>query len=213
MTATAIAPAPSTPTTPQLALWCSEFGASYTERNDLERPARVDSFRTILAGLDVTHALEVGCNVGWNLRYLRTLGVPRVWGIEPQRFAVARARARDPELDVFEGTAFDLPFKDRQFDLVFTSGVLIHIDPAQLPVALAEMARTSRRYLLTIEYDADREQALDYRGHTGALWKRDHASAVAAACPGFERIRTGALSPAEGYDDCTFHVFARASAT
>ncbi len=209
MTATAISPAPSTPTTPQLALWCSEFGASYTERNDLERPARVDSFRTILAGLDVTHALEVGCNVGWNLRYLRTLGVPRVWGIEPQRFAVARARARDPELDVFEGTAFDLPFKDGRFDLVFTSGVLIHIGPDQLGAALAEMARVSRRYLLTIEYDHEREVEIAYRGHAAALWKRDHAAAVTAHCPGFARIRTGFLRPADGYDDCTYHVFER----
>ena len=209
MTATAIAPAPSTPTTPQLALWCSEFGASYTERNDLERPARVDSFRTILAGLDVTHALEVGCNVGWNLRYLRTLGVPRVWGIEPQRFAVARARARDPELDVFEGTAFDLPFKDGRFDLVFTSGVLIHIGPDQLGAALAEMARVSRRYLLTIEYDHEREVEIARRGHAAALWKRDHAAAVTAHCPGFARIRTGFLRPADGYDDCTYHVFER----
>ena len=133
------APRATAADTPQLALWRSEFGASYTVRNDLERPARVESLRTVLAGLEIAHALEVGCNVGWNLRYLRQVGVPRVWGIEPQRFAVARARARDPELDVFEGTAFDLPFKDRRFDLVFTSGVLIHIGPGQLGVNAADV--------------------------------------------------------------------------
>ncbi|MBL8622536.1 MAG: methyltransferase domain-containing protein [Myxococcales bacterium] len=212
MTPPATAASVAATVTPQLALWCSEFGANYTERNDVERPARIDSLRTILAGLAVEHALEVGCNVGWNLRYLRTLGVPRVWGIEPQRFAVARARARDPELDVFEGTAFDLPFKDRRFDLVFTSGVLIHIGPAQLGAALAEMARVSKRYLLTIEYDHDREIEIAYRGHDAALWKRDHAAAVRAHCPGFVRIRTGFLRPADGYDDCTYHVFERSAA-
>ena len=126
-----------------------------------------------------------------------------------QRFAVARARARDPELDVFEGTAFDLPFKDGRFDLVFTSGVLIHIGPDQLGAALAEMARVSRRYLLTIEYDHEREVEIAYRGHAAALWKRDHAAAVTAHCPGFARIRTGFLRPADGYDDCTYHVFER----
>ena len=200
------------PETPQLALWRSEFGASYTVRNDVERPARVASLRAILDGLPIEHALEVGCNVGWNLRYLRTIGIPRVWGIEPQRFAVARARARDPELDVFEGTAFDLPFKDHRFDLAFTSGVLIHISPDALPRALAELARVSRRYLMVIEYDHDREVEIDYRGHAGALWKRDHAAAVAASCPGFARIRTGFLGPADGYDDCTYHVFERSAA-
>jgi pseudaminic acid biosynthesis-associated methylase len=195
--------------TPQLALWRSEFGQRYTERNDLERPARVESLRAILAGVEIGHALEVGCNVGWNLRYLRRLGVPRVWGVEPQRYAVARARAADPELDVFEGTAFDLPFKDYTFDLVFTSGVLIHIGPSELPLALAEMARCSRRYLLVIEYDHAQEVEIDYRGHAGALWKRDHGAAVAAACPGFTRVRTGFLDAAAGYDDCTYHLFTR----
>jgi pseudaminic acid biosynthesis-associated methylase len=172
-----------TAATPQLELWRSRFGADYTIRNDRERPERVAALRRVLDGLDVADALEIGCNVGWNLRYLRRLGVSKVWGVEPQRFALTRARARSPDLDLVEADAGDLPFRDRRFDLVFTSGVLIHIGPSQLPTALAEMARVSRRYLLVIEYDHPSEVEVEYRGHAGALWKRDHGAAVAAALP------------------------------
>ena len=71
------------------------------------------------------------------------------------------------------------------------------------------MARVTRRYLMVIEYDHDREIEIDYRGHAGALWKRDHGAAVASHCPGFTQVRWGLLRPADGYDDCTYHVFTK----
>ncbi len=198
--------------TPQLALWRSQFGRDYTRRNDGERPARREVWRELLAGLDVGSALEVGCNVGWNLRYLRDLGVASTWGVEPQDDAVIHAHQARPELTVVPGTAFDLPFKDARFDLVFTSGVLIHIAPADLPRALSEMYRVSRRYLVAIEYDHEREVEVAYRGHAGALWKRDHGASWQAQFPGLRRLRTGFLDASRGYDDCTYHVFEKPDA-
>ena len=55
----------------QLALWRSEFGRSYTDRNDVAKPERVLSWQRLLGGIVPTRAIEVGCNVGWNLTYLR----------------------------------------------------------------------------------------------------------------------------------------------
>ena len=107
--------------TAQLTLWRSEFGARYTDRNDVENLARLATWRGLLAGLDVGRAIEVGCNVGWNLRYLRACGV-EAWGVEPQRYAIERARRVDPSLTLVPGTAFELPFRDAWFDLAFTSG-------------------------------------------------------------------------------------------
>ncbi len=193
--------------TPQLALWRSAFGAAYTERNDLVRPERIATWTRLLEGLDVTRALEVGCNVGRNLEYLTACGVPEVWGIEPQRFAIERARRRSPALHLLPGTAFDLPFRDRWFDLAFTSGVLIHIAPDDLGRALDELVRVSRRWIVVIEYDAAEEQALPYRGLADALWKRDHGAALAARHPTLALRRRGPLGEADGYDDCTFHIF------
>jgi pseudaminic acid biosynthesis-associated methylase len=193
--------------TSQLALWRSEFGAAYTDRNDVEKPERVATWRRILAGRPVERALEVGCNIGWKLRYLRTCGVGDVWGIEPQRYAIERARQRSPELTLLPGTAFDLPFKDGWFDLSFTSGVLIHIGPEQLGRALDELYRVTRRWLVVIEYDHPSELAVDYRGHRDALWKRDHGAVIAARFPSLALRDRGALGVDDGYDDCTYHVF------
>jgi pseudaminic acid biosynthesis-associated methylase len=197
--------------TSQLALWRSEFGRSYTDRNDREKPERVDSWRRILEGISPSRVLEVGCNVGWNLEYLRRLAVAELYGIEPQPYAVERARWRGPAFGVLQGTAFDLPFKDGYFDLAFTSGVLIHIAPESIGSALDELYRVSRRWIVAIEYDAPTEQEITYRGHEGALWKRDHGALWRARYPQLKPIRRIELSEQHGYDDCTAHLFEKPS--
>ncbi len=201
-----VTPSP-TASTPQLALWTSEFGRRYTERNDQAMPARQLTWGRILAGRPVQRALEIGCNVGWNLSYLQALGVPELYGIEPQPDAVVRARGRAPGFGVVQGTAFELPFRDAWFDLVFTSGVLIHIAPADLPRALDEMYRVARRYLVAIEYDHPTEVAIEYRGEQGALWKRDHGALWRGRYPQLRELMTLEVGASDGYDDCTVHLF------
>ena len=196
--------------TPQLALWRSEFGHDYTNRNDRDRPERVEAWRRLLEGVAPIRVLEVGCNVGWNLVYLERLGIPELYGIEPQPSAVERARHRRPAFNVLHGTAFELPFRDRYFDLVFTSGVLIHIAPDSLGGALDEIERVSRRWIAAIEYDNPDEQEIPYRGHTGALWKRDHGAAWQARFPSLSLVRRLELGPDQGYDNCTAHLFEKA---
>jgi len=193
--------------TAQLALWRSKFGADYTDRNDVEKPARIDTWRRILDGVTVGRVLEVGCNAGWNLEYLHRLGHRDLWGIEPQPYAVARLRERWPSFHVQVGTAFALPFPDQAFDLVFTSGVLIHIGPDDLGRAMDEMFRVSRKYIVAIEYDHPTEVEIAYRGHDAALWKRDHGAAWRARHPRLFERASGFLDSAAGYDDCTFHLF------
>jgi pseudaminic acid biosynthesis-associated methylase len=195
------------PDTPQLALWRSEFGRAYTDRNDRDKPERAAAWAGLLDGLAPTRVLEVGCNIGWNLVYLDRLGVPELYGVEPQEDAVRRARARHPRFNVLYGAAFDLPFRDGYFDLAFTSGVLIHITPSSLGDALDEIYRVSRRYIVAIEYDGPTEQEIPYRGHTGALWKRDHGAAWQRRFPDLRLRRRVQLGAAQGYDDCTAHLF------
>jgi pseudaminic acid biosynthesis-associated methylase len=193
--------------TEQLALWTSGFGRDYTERNDRELPGRVEAWREMIGGLPVTSVLEVGCNLGWNLSYLARLGDYQLVGIEPQADAVRAGQERGDRFTILEGNAFDLPFKDGSFDLVFTSGVLIHIHPRDLPRALAEMERVSRRFLLYVEYDHPTEVELPYRGHGGALWKRDHRAAWLAAAPDLRLLRGGLWGRDRDYDDCTWCLF------
>lgn len=197
--------------TAQLALWRSEFGRSYTARNDREKPERVGAWRRLLDGIQPTRVLEVGCNVGWNLLYLERLGITDLWGVEPQPDAVERARQRRPRFNILHGTGFDLPLRDGWCDLVFTSGVLIHIAPESIAMALDEIYRVSRRWIVAIEYDSANEQEVRYRGHSAALWKRDHGALWQQRYPDLELVRRLELGEADGYDDCTAHLFAKPS--
>jgi pseudaminic acid biosynthesis-associated methylase len=193
--------------TEQLALWTSGFGRDYTERNDRELPGRQGAWREMMTGLPIDSVLEVGCNVGWNMTYLARLGDYQLVGVEPQAEVVRRGRRRADDYAILEGNAFDLPFKDEAFDLVFTSGVLIHIHPRDLPRALAEIDRVSRRFVLYIEYDHPSEVELPYHGKGGALWKRDHRAAWLAAAPHLRPVRGGLWGRVRDYDDCSWCLF------
>jgi pseudaminic acid biosynthesis-associated methylase len=194
-------------TTEQLDLWRSDFGRQYTDRNDVEKPERIATWKRLLGEIVPTRVVEVGCNVGWNLEYLRRLGASELYAVEPQAYAVARARARAPEFGVLQGSAFDLPFKDNFADLAFTSGVLIHIAPEDIARAMAEIFRVSKRYIVAIEYDASIEQAVAYRGTSDSLWKRDHGGIWQARYPELNRLARFEVGAADGYDDCTAHLF------
>jgi len=198
-------------TTRQLDLWRSDFGRDYTNRNDHEKPEREDAWRRLLDGVVAERVVEVGCNVGWNLEYLRRLGLRELFGVEPQEYAVMRARRRAAPIVVVQGTAFDLPFGDGWCDLVFTSGVLIHIAPDTIGAALDEMYRVTKRWIVAIEYDHPVEREIEYRGHHGALWKRDHGELWRARYPDLREVRTIALGEQDGYDDCTAHLFEKAA--
>jgi len=194
-------------TSSQLQLWRSEFGRQYTDRNDVAKPERIVSWARLLDGIVPERAVEVGCNVGWNLTYLKELGVKELYAVEPQPYAVEKARARNPEFNVLCSTGFDLPFKDAFADLAFTSGVLIHVAPADVAKVMAEMYRVSRRYIVAIEYDWPTEEEIQYRGNGDSLWKRPHGQIWQASYPALKLLRKLELSPAEGYDNCTAHLF------
>src|SRR3546814_8043239 len=109
--------------------------------------------------------LEVGCNIGRNLLALRHF-VPELHGIEPNPRACAIARGL-PELTgarIAEGDGFALPYGDASVDLVFTSGVLIHVAPDDLGRMVDEVVRVARRYVLCIEYFSHEPQAVKYHG-------------------------------------------------
>ena len=123
-----------------------------------------------------------------------------VVGVEPNQYALKLARAASVEIGVFPGNALDLPFKNSYFDLVFTANVLIHIRLQDLVTALIEIHRVSNRYILAIEYFAEEETTITYRGHAGLLWKRDFLKHYQDQFPGLTLIRSGRLGPKNGFD-------------
>ena len=85
--------------------------------------------------------------------------------------ALAALAADAPEIRTVLTPARALPFEDGAFDLVFTTGVLIHQPPETLPVVIDEIVRCSARFVVCGEYFADSLEEVPYRGHTGALFR------------------------------------------
>ena len=103
------------------------------------------------------------------------MGFDHLYGIEIQDYALRKARARLSNAQLALASAFEIPYADGSFDLVFTSGVLIHIAPADLPKALREIHRCSRQFIWGFEYYSPQPMEVPYRGHQALLWKADFA--------------------------------------
>ena len=192
-------------------LWGGEFGDAYVERNREAGESRRAFWESLLADYPVGRVLEVGCNTGANLRWL-VGGGREVYGVDVNRKALAELRQGLPDVNAMCGTARDLPFRDRWFDLVFTMGVLIHQPPEALPLVIAEVVRCSRRYVLCGEYYADQVTEVPYRGQTGALFKRNFGGLYLEFFPDLVLRKQGFLSRQEGWDDVTYWLFEKASA-
>lgn len=170
----------------QKEVWQSNFGEEYTERNIFSPEelnafyvkeygvSRIDMNNEFLSGLNKDiRILEVGCNVGNQLRLLQQMGFTNLYGLELQPYAVQRAKDLTKGINIIQGVADDLPFKDSYFDLVFTSGVLIHIPPELHEKVMTEMYRCTKKYLWGFEYFSDTLSEINYRGNTNLLWKSD----------------------------------------
>lgn len=172
--------------TAQVKFWQGEFGCQYVDRNpqsiaeieELYQKAygvtRRKMNEEFLDGIDTrVKILEVGANVGLQLEGLRQLGFRHLFGVEVSEYAVKRAKRLHSGVDIIRGSGFELPFRDGYFDLVFTSGVLIHIAPTDLPKIVKEIVRVSRSFIWGFEYYSPQPEEIVYRGNTGFLWKRD----------------------------------------
>ncbi len=193
----------------QVAIWQGEFGNAYTERNLVQPAGRVEAFREMLRGLELRRVLEVGCNRAHNLVALRDVfsDATELVGIEPNPQALSIARCTG--FPVLRGDARDLMFRSESFDLVFTAGVLIHIPLQSIPAAMREIARVSARYILAIEYFAETETVIPYRGHEQLLWKRDFLAHYQANVPGLTLLRSGYWTKDQGFDRAHWWLLAK----
>ena len=90
---------------------------------------------------------------------------------------------------------------------MFTAGVLIHISLEDLTAALAEIYRVSGRYILAIEYFAQEETAIHYRGKDDLLWKRNFLKHYQTQFPDLTVIRSGYWGPEDGFDRAHWWLF------
>jgi len=189
-------------------LWGGEFGNDYIDRNLDAYEHREPFWRSILAMTGARSVLEVGCNVGGNLRWLaKELPAGSVYGVDINRKALTQLHRSLPEVDGLWSPARSLPFRDSRFELVFTMGVLIHQPDSTLPLVMNEMVRCSSRWVLCGEYFDETATEVPYRGHQGALFRRDYGRLFAELFAELSLVGTGLLGRDDGWDDVTWWLF------
>ncbi len=157
----------------------NNYGISQTKLN-----------REFLKGLEAGRFLEVGCNIGNQLILLQKIGCTDLWAIEPQDYAFEIAKKRVKKANIIKASAFDIPFKDNYFDVVFTAGVLIHISPADIKKIMDELYRCSKKYIWGFEYYAPKGYPMvSYRGHDNLLWKTDFSKLFLDRFPNIKLVR------------------------
>lgn len=175
--------------------WVGEFGDEYIERNSNRAGI---AYRTALFSKVFSHtqgiqsALEFGSNIGYNLLAIRNL-LPscKLAAIEINGAAVQKLKAI-PDIQIFENSILNLDSGELgAYDLTFTCGVLIHLNPDRLPDVYARLYECSRAYILVNEYYNPKPVEVSYRGHSERLFKRDFAGDLLDLYPDLELVNYG----------------------
>ncbi len=180
--------------TEQEAFWAGDFGTEYIGRNqgDTLLASNLDFFaKSLRMAHGVGSCLEVGANIGMNLKALRLLHPSiEAHGVEINADAAAQLREVVGDECVHETSILDFS-SDREWDLALIKGVLIHMNPDVLPTIYEKLVAATSRYLLVAEYYNPVPVAISYRDHTDRLFKRDFAGEILDLYPEMELVDYG----------------------
>lgn len=193
-----------------LEFWTGEGGDKYIDRNAFEGKAiaqRAFMFERILDRVNsINRVLEVGANVGINIAALQRILPPHVryYAVEPNEAAFRELSKVVQEASCT--TADNIPLPNNSIDVVFTSGVLIHIEPEKLLASCREIVRVAKRYVIAAEYFAAQPDRIDYRG--SYIWKRDFGQFYLDNFPELRPVDCGfEWKVLTGIDNITWWVF------
>lgn len=187
-------------------LWAGTFGNEYLQRNRVLWQKRVPFWESAVQFTEPASAFEFGCNAAWNLRAIQSIDPDiELHGVDINANAVEEARQAGFEVQqVYEQGIAGL-YEPGSMDLVFTAGVLIHVAPADLERTMRSLVELSGRYVLAVEYHQEEgEVEVEYRGHKGALWRRNYGKL-------YQDLGLTLLSQGEagGFDNCDYYLLAK----
>lgn len=196
--------------TGQEAFWAGEFGTEYIQRNqgDALLASNLSFFSQALRGAQsIKTCIEFGANIGMNLKALKLLyPTQEQHAIEINTDAAFHLSQVIPSEHVYQTSILD--FKPgRTWDLVLIKGVLIHINPDELPTVYDKLVSSSNKYLLVSEYYNPSPVAISYRGHSDRLFKRDFAGEIMDRFPQMQLVNYGFVyrrDPIFPQDDITW---------
>ena len=164
--------------TKQEKFWATDFGNDYPSRNEGEQliSVNVAIFSKILSNCPSVNSIaELGCNIGLNLTALNRINKNhKLRGYEINTNAAQQAMNQNVA-EIINTTVAEPLDSTEKFDLTFTKGVLIHINPEKLAEVYRNLYNLSNRYIMVYEYYNPTPMAIEYRGHQDVLFKRDFA--------------------------------------
>jgi len=194
--------------------WATTYADDYIKKNsEFDHKLGSEAWKLMLQKTqgEVRNYLECGCNIGRNIEQLK-LALPDAKSsiIEISTPAFNFVTARYDFAQAYNGPILGSQFEKESFDLVFTMGVLIHINPDQLLDHMAKMFDYSRKYILIGEYFNRTPMTIEYQGAKDKLFKRDFGKLfienfnVKLTDYGF---LWGHIYDAAGFDDITWWLF------
>lgn len=203
--------------TEQEEFWAGSFGGEYIGRNDSEQllASNLNFFSKALnQAKKVSSCLELGANIGMNLRALQLLypGID-LKGVEINSDAANILSELIGKDNVCQGSIFDYSIT-KQVDVSLIKGVLIHINPEMLKIVYEKLYQASKKYVLVCEYYNPSPVTISYRGHDDRLYKRDFAGEMMEIYPDLSLLDYGFAyhrDPAFPQDDITWFLMEKRS--
>lgn len=165
--------------TEQEKFWAGKFGDDYIARNQSTKliASNIALFSKILSHTkNVKAVLEFGANIGLNLKAIKTLKPELICtAVEINRAAANVLVTEMSDVRVLCQSILDFIPDNAQHDFVLVKGVLIHLDPAVLNRVYEILYASATTYICIAEYYNPTPVEIEYRGHSGRLFKRDFA--------------------------------------
>lgn len=194
--------------------WATTYADDYIKKNSqFDHKLGSEAWEKMLKETQggVGNYLECGCNIGRNIEQIKLVlpdAKPSIIEISEPAFKFVTARY-DFE-HAYNGPILDSEFEKESFDLVFTMGVLIHINPDQLLDHMAKMFGYSRKYILMGEYFNRTPISIEYQGEKEKLFKRDFGKLFIenfkVKLPDYGFL-WGHIYDSAGFDDVTWWLF------
>lgn len=163
---------------------------NYWQRDDRVGSASSDLKRfsnLIIRHCGLGNVLDIGCGEGFLVGELLNIGVD-AHGVDVSSVVIERANQR------YRGrfrsaSVLKLPFEDEAFDVTASTDCLEHLAPADIPIALKEIFRVTRRYaVLQVATTQDRDDHWHLTVESRDWWEKRFFEAGFRKHPAYYRI-------------------------